>query len=142
MVKSIPVPDSVMEVAQEALDSFLTGTMTVYRQLPYTNPDTGITEFKLTPVLQDIPCRLGYQDKQPATENEPARAEKASRVITTLEYNIPAGSVFEITFRGVTDKYKQSGRPHRNDFRQSIPIEIYEEHAVSYVYEGENEWVV
>ncbi len=140
MEKSIPVPDRYIRAARKAFDSLNTGVMTVYQEIPTEDPDTGVTDFKLTPTLEDIPCRLSYQSKEAATKNEPAQANKSVRVVTSLDYIIPAGSILEVTFNGCTQKYKQAGVAHRNDFRQSIPLEIYEEHAVEEVYEGENEF--
>lgn len=140
MSKSIPIPDKYIRAARKAFDSLNTGKMTVYQHIPTEDVKTGITKFELVPTLVDIPCRLSYQDKQSTTKNEPAQALKEVRVVTSLDYTIPDGSIFEVSFNGHTQKFKQSGKPHRNDFRQSIPLETYEEHAVKEIYEGEYEY--
>lgn len=139
MEKSIPVPDRYIRAGRKAIDLLNTGKMTVYQNIPHEDEETGITEFEFKAVLEDIPCRLSYQDKQSATKNEPAQALKSCRVVTSLDYIIPEGSILKVTFNGYTQKFKQTGKPHRNDFRQSIPVETYEEHAVREIYEGEYE---
>lgn len=135
MNKSVPIPDKYLRAARKWIDKLNTGRMTIFNYEP-VKEDSGFTDFEFKPVLTDIPCRLSYQDKQTATNNEPAEALKNVRVITSLDVDIPAGSVLEITFDGETHKYKQAGRTHINDFRKSTPLEIYEEHAVKEVYPG------
>ncbi len=138
MIKSIPIPDKYIRTARKWIDKMNTGVMTVYNFIPVKEKDSGFTDFKLEAVLTDIPCRLSYQDKQSATQNEPAKALKSVRVITAVDVDIQEGSILEITFNGQTQKYKQAGRTHVNDFRKSIPLEIYEEHAVgnNEIYDG------
>lgn len=138
MEKSIPVADKYIRTARKWIDKLNTGRMTIFNYEP-TEEESGITEFELVPIQEDVPCRLSYQDKQSATKDEPAQALKSIRVITALDVDIKEGSILEITFNGVTQKYKQAGRTHINDFRKSTPLEIYEEHAVAEIYEGENE---
>lgn len=139
MIKSIPVPDEYILTGQEWIDKLNTGVMTVYEFKPVIEEDSGITDFKLVPVLTDIPCRLGFQGKESASMNEPAQANKPSRVITAIDVDVKEGAVLEITFRGETYKCKRAGKTHTNDFRKSIPVETYEEHTVKSIYEGELE---
>lgn len=139
MNKSIPIPDKYLRACRKWIDKMNTGSMTVYNYEPVEEEDSGITDFKLVPVLTEVPCRLSYQDKQSATKNEPSQALKNIRVITSLDVDIKEGSILEITFDGETHKYKQAGRTHINDFRKSIPLEVYEEHAVKEIYEGGTE---
>ncbi len=140
MDKSVPIPDKYLRACRKWIDKMNTGVMTVYEFEPVVEEDSGITDFELTPVLTDIPCRLSYQDKQAATKDEPAQADKRVRVITAVDVDVKEGAVLEITYDGETHKYKQAGKTHINDFRKSIPLEAYEEHTVIDVYEGGSEW--
>lgn len=140
MEKSIPVPDKYIRAGRKWIDKLNTGRMTVYNYTPIEKKDTGVTGFNLDVVLRDVPCRIAYQDKEAATKDEPAEANKSIRIVTSLDYKIPEGSILKVTYDGETEIYKQSGKRHRNDFRYSIPVEIFEEHVVSEIYEGEYEY--
>lgn len=139
MKKSVPIPDKYIRAGRKWIKKMNTGSMTIYSYEPVEEEDSGITDFKLVPVYTKIPCRLAYQDKQSASKDEPAQALKNVRVITSLDVDIQEGAILEITFDGETHKYKQAGKTHTNDFRKSIPLEVYEEHAVKEIYEGGSE---
>lgn len=136
MKKSIPVPDEYIRTWKVYSDKLKTDTMTVYNFEPVLDEESGITDFKLVPVLTDVPCRIANQDKQSATENEPARVPKSIRITVSNDIDIKPGSIIELLIDGEKVKYKQSGQEHINDVRKSIPLEIYEEHAVKEIYEG------
>ena len=136
MKKSIPVPDEYIRTWKVYSDKLKTDTMTVYNFEPVLDEESGITDFKLVPVLTDVPCRIANQDKQSATENEPARVPKSIRITVSNDIDIKPGSIIELLIDGEKVKYKQSGQEHNNDVRKSIPLEIYEEHAVKEIYEG------
>ncbi len=135
MIKSVPIPDKYIRAGRKWIDKLNTGSMTIYSYEP-VEEDSGITDFNLIPIETDVPCRLSYQDKESATKNEPAQALKNVRVITSLDVDVKEGAILEITYNGETHKYKQAGKTHINDFRKSIPLEVYEEHAVNEIYEG------
>lgn len=129
------IPERYQRTSRKFLESLNTGLMNIYENQAYEE-ESGITKFKFVQTYKDIPCRLSFQDKQTATRNEPAIADKDVHVITVPEFFIPSGAIIEITFGGVTNKYKQAGRTHHNDFRNSTPLVLYEEHVVSKEYDG------
>lgn len=127
-MNSLPINDRIVEQGRLAIESLMTGRMNAYAYGSQTN-EYGLTRYsERIKYLENIPCRLSYQDKKPAEGNAPAEADREIRVAFPIYYDILPGSVLEIEFLGKTRLYKQAGRVHVNDFRKKMVLELLEEH--------------
>lgn len=123
-----PIPERYLKARRKAVESLYCGVMTVYEHVPEENPATGITDNEpLVKTLEGVPCRLCLQSTSPATENEPARADRGMRVMLAPEVDLPAGAVIEIEQHGKTARYTRAGRSKDYYDHQTVPLVLERE---------------
>lgn len=112
------------------LKSLWIGKCTIYEYMDVTDPFTYQTTQKLTPVLENEPCRLSYNHEQ--STNMKSGAAVVSQSITLFirpDLVVNPGSVIEVTQHGYTERYKGSGKPAVYSNHQQIILELYEDNA-------------
>ena len=105
-----------------------TGKATIY-SYSYATGEHGAKEKSLTPILEDIPCRLSFSRK---AENEQDTAGSIVQDVTMYcdpSYEIPSGSKIVITQNGVTRTYKCSSDPAVYESHQEVELTAYRKRA-------------
>ena len=116
-----------MVKARKAVESLYTGicTITERRSGTKSNGSTGFTEVT---VLENQPCRLSYSNRTSASsEKSASRAEQPIKVYLAPEIRVQPGSRVTITQNGVTEVYRNSGRPAVFQTHQEISLELFKE---------------
>lgn len=113
--------------ARRAVESLYTGICTIAERRPGTrsNGSTGFTE---ETVLENQPCRLSYSDSSSTSPAENAsRTEQSIKVFLAPEIRVQPGSRLTITQNGVTEAYRNSGKPAVFQTHQEITLELFKE---------------
>lgn len=115
-----------------AIRSMWIGRCTVYNYQDVFNPETHQTTHELVATCHDEPCRVSYQrefTKPSYVENGVASAMQRITLIIRPDLCIDAGSVIEVTQRGITSKYKRASAPMIYTNHQEVWLEIYEDYV-------------
>lgn len=110
------------------------GRATIYEYQDVTDPNTFQTKQELVPVVVDEPCRVSfsgarYGEGVVVVAGGVPNTEERIMLFIRPDLDIKAGSVIEVTQRGVTTKYKGSSQTPKYTYHQEVTLELYEDHA-------------
>lgn len=117
-----------MDRARKAVESLYTDTCTVYIKAEVTDPNTHITSFEETAVLESK-CRLSFSTLSATKEGNADTVKQVTKLFIAPEIEIPPGSKIEVTRQGKAVSYKQSGQPAIYPTHQEIVLELFERYA-------------
>jgi len=116
----------VVSRTRKALELLYVGTCTVteYQKVVKENKSTGFAEVV---VLEDQPCRLSFstKDSTEPTENAASSVVQVITLFLSPDVTITPGSKITVTQNGVTEDYKQSGKPALYDTHQEIVLDLF-----------------
>jgi hypothetical protein len=111
------------------------GKCTIYEYQDVTDPETYQTTQQLIPTVVDEPCRLS-QNYVSHTPDDLVKVGNGVPNVAQLivlfirpDLVIKAGSVIEVTQRGITNKYKRSSIPAVYSNHQEIVLELHKDYA-------------
>lgn len=116
----------------KAIRSMWIGKCDLYNYEDVTDPVTHQTTHKLVLTCSDEPCRVSYQrefTKPSYIENGVASADQRITLIIRPDLCIDAGSVIEVTQRGITTKYKRASAPMIYTHHQEVWLELFEDYV-------------
>lgn len=94
--------------------------MTVYDIQQKYNPETGFHESVLTPIYEDVPCRVSKQLTEPTDEN-PAVIQEKTTLICAPELEINPGCHIEVTvYKGIKQYYEQVSQARNYSDHQTL----------------------
>lgn len=111
---------------EKALQYFWTDRARVLVTEKVKDPDTGITDFQRVPKYTDIPCKLSFDNTQPADQENVAKASQQIKLFLGRGYELPSGCEIEINRDGTMFRYRMSGIPEVFSFHQEISLETEE----------------
>ena len=116
----------------KAIRSMWIGKLSLYNYQDVTDPITHQTTHKLACICENEPCRVSYQrefTKPSYIEGGVGTADQRITLITRPDLCIEAGSVIEVTQRGVTVKYKRASAPMIYTHHQEVWLELFEDYV-------------
>lgn len=124
---TLSADDRVGELPQNPLAVLWVGSCTIYEYKDTVDPITFQSTYQLTPILVNEPCKLSFtREPTAAISNGAAQIEQFTTLFIRPDIVVKAGSVIEVTQRGVTTKYKRSGLPAIYSNHQEIALELYD----------------
>lgn len=127
---TLSADDRVGERPSNPLAVLWVGSCTIYEYQDVTDPTTFQTTHELVPVLVNEPCKLSFTRENIAEINNGAAVvNQVTMLFIRPDVVIKAGSVIEITQRGITTKYKRSSLPAIYTNHQEVTLELYEDNA-------------
>lgn len=113
-------------VMKKALESMYNGKCTVTEYQEYQKPNKS-TGFREVPVLEDIPCRLSFQNITSTKSSETASAvSQVVKLFCSPSYDIKAGSKITVAQNNQVTDYKCSGIPAVYESHQEIILELFD----------------
>lgn len=112
-----------------ALERGYIGTMDVYEYAQTTDVTTHVTSASETKVLDQIPCRLSFNQSPVASSDDVASISQVIKLFFSPEYDIKAGSKVVVTQNGVTTDYKHSGVESIYDTHKEVVLDLFERWA-------------
>jgi len=121
-----------MTAAQKATRRLWTDrcNITVYENV--VNAATGVTEQTEITAGKDIPCRLSFDSSPPTGDMRGAPVPIQSvTLFIGIEVEIPPGSKLEVTRKGITTAYAQSGKATVYEIlaNKEIKLKLWEQTA-------------
>ena len=115
---------------RKALEETWDGSCRIYEQRPVKDPDTKVTRMGEVPVGETMPCRLSFSGEKTTQKGETAATvPQTVQLFLAPEPVIPPGCRIEVTQRGRTESYGQSGKASVYVTHQEIPLEIWKGYA-------------
>lgn len=112
----------------DLLKSLWIGKCTIFEYVTETNPITHQSTTKLSPVVEDEPCRLSYSYN--STTSSSTGIAVVGQIITLFirpDLIIDTGAVIEVTQHGRTSRYKRGGKPSVYTNHQEIVLQLDED---------------
>lgn len=118
-----------LSIARKAIERLYTDSCNVIEYQEVTNPDTHITDMQEVVVYEKVPCKLSHKKIQSSGEGVAGSLILSSQLILSPDLVIKAGSKIDVTRKGVTTSYKNSGEPARYNNHQEIILELFDRWA-------------
>ncbi len=123
MVKALEMARRAARKAQEGLYE---GICTVYEYKSTKDPITKISHEEETAIIENLPCRLSYENINAAVQTDSAAAvSQGVKLFTSPEADIKSGSKIVVTQNGITEEYRASGEPAFYSTHQEIRLELF-----------------
>lgn len=114
-----------MVKVRKAVESLYDGicTITEYQKIKKENKSTAHEEVV---VLENQPCRMSFKTVNSTNQTDTAGIVTQSIVVyLSPDIMVKPGSKLTITQNGVTNEYKNSGKPAVYSSHQEIPLELF-----------------
>lgn len=122
--------EAARKAHQRALEVFYEDTCTVYEYRDVTDEKTNRTSKKEVVVLEEIPCKISFESIDTAEGNGAAAEKKIStKLFLSPDVVVNAGSKIEVTHRGETVAYSNTGVPGKFYSHQEIELKLFERWA-------------
>lgn len=117
---------------RKALERLWKDRCTIIQRVKVTDPDTKLTDFQDSPLLEDQPCKLSFESLA-AADGEPVTAISQSvKLFLSPDVTIPAGCKVIVTRANCTERtftYQSSGEAGVFHNHQEIPLTLFERWA-------------
>ncbi len=113
------------ERARKEFERFFEDTCSVYEYVKEKQAN-GSTAHKEKKVFSDIPCRVSFKTVLQAAENsQNSHQVQVIKLFLPHDVHIKAGSKLEISRKGVTTAYKNSGVPALYPTHNEVVLELF-----------------
>jgi len=119
----------VVNPARKALERLWKDRCTIIQRVKATDPDTKITDFQETPLLEDQPCKLSFETLTSTDGEIVAAVQQAVKLFLSPDVAVPAGCKVIITRENDLQReftFKSSGEPgvfHNHQEINLIPFD-------------------
>ena len=113
-------------ITRKALESMYSGVCNIIEQQKETDPATKRTVHKEVTVLLAQPCRLSYKSAPATGDGNTASVTQEITLFISPDVEIKSGSKIEVTQRGRTTAFANSGEPKVYDSHQEITLKLFE----------------
>ena len=113
-------------ITRKALESMYSGVCNIIERQKVTDPVTKRTAFSEVTVLLSQPCRLSYKSAPITRDGEAASVTQEITLFISPDVEIKSGSKIEVTQRGRTTAFSNSGEPKVYDSHQEISLTKWE----------------
>ena len=113
---------------RRALERMWRDRCSIYVQVEYTDPDTNLTDFQETPLFEDQPCKLSFEQLTVTDENHVAAVAQGVTLFLTSDVAIPAGSKIVVRRFNQLEReftFSQSGEAAPFTNHQEIPLALW-----------------
>lgn len=118
------------EIHRKAVEQLYEDVCTVYEYQSVKDEKTKLTEKKEIAVLQDLPCKISFENTAATTDKEGAAEQGISvKLFLSPDVDIKAGSKIAVTHNGETVSYSNSGVSARFFTHQEIELKLFERWA-------------
>ncbi len=127
------IADAIRQAQQmhrRALEETWEGSCRIFERRAVKDPDTKVTRMEEVSVGEGIPCRLSFAGTGTTQKGETmATVPQTVRLFLAPEPVIHPGCRIEVTQRGRTESYAQSGKAAVYVTHQEIPLELWKGYA-------------
>ncbi len=117
----------MVRVARTAIESLYTGICIVTEYQGIKDEVTKKTKYSEVTVLTNQLCKLSYKQINSAVQTETGSTiSQSTKLFISPDVTIKPGSKITVTQNGVTEAYKNSGKPAAYDTHQEIVLELFE----------------
>lgn len=120
-------------VVKNPLSILWIGRATIYEYQTVTDPVTFKSKQKLTPVVENEPCRVSYANNTHGeligTDKGVTNIEQEITLFIRPDLTIKPGTVIEVTQHNRTVKYKSSTKSAVYSNHQEISLDLFEDYA-------------
>lgn len=118
------------EIHRKAVEQFYEDVCTVYEYQSVKDEKTKLTEKKEIAVLQNLPCKISFENTAATADKEGAAEQGISvKLFLSPDVDIEAGSKIAVTHSGETTAYSNSGVSARFFTHQEIELKLFERWA-------------
>jgi len=113
---------------RKALEWMWKDRCTVYVQEEHTDPDTNLTDFRETPLFEDLPCKLSFESLTAASEGHTAAIAQGVKLFLSPDVVIPAGCKIVVKRFNQLEReftYSQSGEAGVFTNHQEITLTLW-----------------
>lgn len=113
---------------RRALERMWRDRCSIYVQAEYTDPDTNLTDFQETPLFEDQPCKLSFEQLTATDENHAAAVAQGAKLFLTSDVEIPAGCKIVVRRFNQLERefvFSQSGEAGVFTNHQEIPLTLW-----------------
>lgn len=117
---------------RRALERMWRDRCSVYVRTEYTDPDTNLTDFQETPLFEDQPCKLSFEQLAVTDEGHIAAVSQAVKLFLTSDLEVPAGCKIVVKRFNQLEReftFSQSGEAAPFTNHQEIPLVLWKEWA-------------
>ena len=114
---------------RKALERMWKDRCTFYVQKETTNPDTNLTDFQETPLFEDQPCKLSFENLSTTDENHVAAVDQVVKLFLSADVVIPPGCKIVVhRFNDLEREftYSQSGEAGVFSNHQEITLALWD----------------
>lgn len=115
--------DSIREIKRDTIRLLWEHELTITCRENVLNKETGIEEPVEKIICENEPCRLCKQQTNP-TDKSPSTMNELVHCMFKPEIEVPAGSIFKISFNGKTETYSLSSPPQVYWDHQTVKLRI------------------
>ena len=113
-------------ITRKALETMYTGVCNIIERQKTTDPVTKRTVYNEVTVSLLQPCRLSYKSAPTTGDGEAAAVTQEITLFISPDVEIKSGSKIEVTQRGRTTAFSNSGEPKVYDSHQEISLTKWE----------------
>ena len=117
-----------MNAHRRALEILWKDQCSVYQWTEVTDPETMLTDFQESPLLEDQPCKLSFETLTSTNGDEVATAQQVVKLFLSPDVKVPAGCKIIVTRPNDMERtftYARSGEPGVFSNHQEIMLEPF-----------------
>lgn len=113
---------------RKAIERLWRDRCSIFVQAEQTNPDTNLTNFQETPLLEDQPCKLSFEKLTSTDENHVATVTQGVKLFLSPDVVIPPGCKI------IVQRFNRKGELVREfAFSQSGEAGVFTDHQEIYL---------
>ena len=121
---------NIPESMKKAIESLYDFKCTVVEYTEMVDENTGLSFFDETEVYTDLPCRLSYNNMNPTSSTDTiCSLNQTIKLILSPNIIIKPGSKIIVSRNGISNEYKNSGKPALYSSHQEIELMLDEEES-------------
>lgn len=118
----------VSKAVRTALERLWQDRCSIFIREEVTDPDTHLTDFQDSPLLENQPCKLSFETLTSTGGDEVATIQQVVKLFISPDVKIPAGCKIVVTRPNETERtftYTRSGEPGVFSNHQEIMLEPF-----------------
>lgn len=118
----------VNKAVRTALERLWQDRCSIFIHKEVTDPDTHLTDFQDSPLLENQPCKLSFETLTSTGGDEVATIQQVVKLFISPDVRIPAGCKIVVTRPNETERtftYTRSGEPGVFSNHQEIMLEPF-----------------
>ncbi len=119
----------MVSVQRKAIERLYRDECTILQRMERTDPVTKLTDFAETPLVQNQPCKLSFENAPTVSGGTVAAVSQAVKLFLSPDIAIPAGCKVVVLHGGQELVYASSGQPAVFSSHQEINLNLLKEWA-------------